>query len=267
MQLVQGKKDAGICLAKKCGNPSTRTVNGAPWGRDSAELCDRCYGRAIGEFGVERLTSGDTLAAVLDAPPAPATGNAEAARAEAEAGELLAQVQAFEIATREDLELAAEVLAEAKGKAKALETRLAEITRPLNAALASARDLFRPALTHYGTIERDVKARIAAFHAAESSRNAAALAAASAAHAAGDGAGVGEALAKVAHVAHVEGVSVRYSWAFEVEDLAAVPREFLAVDPDKVKAWIKSTAGKDQAPHPIAGIRFERRASVASRSA
>jgi BMFP domain-containing protein YqiC len=284
MQLVEGKKAAGVCLAKQCKNPAVRRVNGAPWGREIAELCDRCYGRAIGVFGAERVVIVEDREASHD-PPTPAEdrefraalraipseasppANAEAATATAEAAELLVQVQGFEIATREDLELAAEVLAEAKGKAKALEARLAEITRPLNAALASARELFRPALTHYGTIERDVKSRIAAFHAAESSRNAAALAAASAAHAAGDGEGVGEALAKVAHVAHVEGVSVRYSWAFEVEDLAQVPREFLVLDEAKVKAWIKSTAGKESAPHPIAGIRFERKASVASRSA
>lgn len=61
------------------------------------------------------------------------------------------ELRALPVVTAEQISFASELLIDVKGRLKHLEERLAEITKPLNAALKSARDLFRLRWTLTGT--------------------------------------------------------------------------------------------------------------------
>ena len=189
----------------------------------------------------------------------------EAKEATVEAEGLLATVREFRITTRGELELAAEGLADVKGRLKKLEAREKEITSPLNAALKSARALFRPAKEALAEVEGVIKASIARFSAEEEQRNRLAVQEAADAHEAGDAAGVEDALAKVATVAAVEGLSTYEKWDFLVEDASLVPREFCVVSETLLREHAAHTPKGDDPP-PVPGVRFFRRTVVASRS-
>lgn len=181
------------------------------------------------------------------------------------ASAMLAEVQGFVIQTRDDLQLAAEVLADVKGRAKRLDEREKEITKPLNAALKSARDLFRPAKNVLSEIEARIKGQIAAFQADENRRNQEAMRLAAEAHASGDARGTQEALAQVAHVKNVAGLTTYQKWDFKITNAAELPREFLMPNETLIKEHAAHTIG-DAEPTKIPGVRFFPRIVVSSRS-
>ncbi len=181
-----------------------------------------------------------------------------------EASQMLAVARDFSIQTRDDLAIVAEMLADIKGRAKRLEERKKEITGPLNAALKSARDLFRPAEEAFAQIEAAAKGKIAAFTADEERRNREALAAAAAAHACGDARGTQEALAQVATTKNVAGLSTYQKWDYEVVNEALLPREFLTANLTLIKEHASHSTKGD--PTPIPGVRFFPRVVVTSRS-
>lgn len=57
------------------------------------------------------------------------------------------------------------------------------------------------------------------------------------------------------------GTATVFSWDFEVEDLAEVPRSFLVLDPKAVKAYIKTTRGSNVEPK-VPGLKFTLAAST-----
>jgi len=181
-----------------------------------------------------------------------------------EANEVLATVKGFRVETREDLELAAEVLADVKGRAKRIEAREKEITKPLNDALKSARALFKPVRDALAEIEALIKGQIAAFTADEARRNAAALRLAADAHAAGDARGTQEALARVATTKNVAGISTYQKWDFEILNEMALPREFLIPNLTTIREHASHCT--DDTPTPIPGVRFFPRVVVSSRA-
>jgi hypothetical protein len=210
----------------------------------------------------------EALALVEDATEASPLGMpaAELAQETEEARGILEQAREMEIQTQEDLEFAAEVLKEAKGRAKRLEERQKEITAPLNAALKSVRDLFRAPLDFYATLERELKGRIAELKMREAEENRKAMAAAAAAHAEGNAAATGAALSTVKNVANVAGVSTREVWDFEIEDENAIPRAFLMPN---LRAIADKSKGLEKGSEPAAipGVRWIKRVAVSARSA
>lgn len=285
--IAQGTKGCG---GDACGLPCTRC--GSEYGgRCSVPDCDgerRCecppgngedeiVNRAVAaNFGEAHKPKEEPKGNALDELPAEAlavveetTGEtpmgvpaAELAQEAEEARGALEAAREMQIETQDDLEFAATVLGETKKKAKELEARLKEITAPLRAAEKSVRDLFRPALDFYGTLEKELKARIGEVKLRQEEENRRAMEAAAAAHAAGDAAGTSQALATVKNLASVKGVGARLAWDFEIEDESQLPRDYLMPN---VRA-ISDAAKGVETPPAIPGVRWFQKPIVSARS-
>lgn len=168
------------------------------------------------------------------------------------------QLRALPVSSPDQIAFASELLVDVKGKLKHLEERLAEITKPLNAALKSARDLFRPAVDAYGEAEVILKQKIAAAHEAIAAENRRAMLAAQEAMQQGNVMGAALATAAIAERPQVEGVRTREAWTFRVVDARLVPREFLVVDEKKIRAHV-AAHGDAQ---PIPGVSIEKTTQV-----
>lgn len=170
----------------------------------------------------------------------------------------LAQLETFKIASVEDLRWAEETMLMVKERYRALEEKRTSITKPLNAAKRAVDDLFNPATKPLARAELLLKAEIGRFELAQRAAQAAAM------EAVATGAAPPSALVAAIPSGHVAGVSIRESWAWEVVDIEAVPRQCMSVDPGKVKAVIDyaNKAGHEPA---IPGIRFYKQATVAGR--
>ena len=80
------------------------------------------------------------------------------------AQEVLTHIQAMDLQTNEDVEFAAELLADAKGQWKRLEEMKKSATKPMNDALKSIRSWFKPAQDFYKNSESAIKTKIATFN-------------------------------------------------------------------------------------------------------
>ena len=166
------------------------------------------------------------------------------------------------------MNFAAGVLTESKSKAKQLDGKRQEITKPLNEALRAVNALFKPAIVFYEKCERVMKLKISAAHARSQAEARKALNEASDAAASGDGPAVTTALQ--AHesaegFSEVDGVQYRSVWKFEVADLKLVPREYLQADLQRIQNVVVHKKGETSIP----GIRvYEDKviASVAARN-
>lgn len=273
---IKLKTPSGECEAKRCNRPSAATVPGECWDLDGKRvaLCERHVQEASQEFSLDEIegavipltVASVAVARVEDATAALEANTQDELREEtAEAKGALEEVKALEIQTQDDLDFAAETLAEVKGRSKRLKERLDLITKPMNEALKSARALFKPAMDYYGEIESELKKRISEHALRQEEANRQAMLAASAAHEAGDSEGTAEALASVTTLGEVSGLSTRQTWDFIVEDVSLLPREFLIPNEKLLGAHARSAKG--HAPTPIPGVRFVPKVVVASRSA
>lgn len=271
------------CSAQRCQEKPTHTVAGECWDRDGERIpvCPRHFEAAEEAFEISSFPgAGRVIGEDPDfdaAPPEPEivpgattkeihTPDPQAMALETrEAKDSLDLAREMVIETQEDLEFAAEILAGAKGKARELKSRLDKITKPLNAALKEARDLFRPALEYYGTIEVELKKRIEEVTLRQQEESRAAMLKAAEAHEEGDTAGATEALSQVKTVGSVQGLSTRQTWDFVIVDASQIPREFLIPNEKAIRAHAR--AAKNEAPNPIPGVKFVPRVIVASRSA
>lgn len=183
-----------------------------------------------------------------------------------EARDALSSFREFQILSKDDLDFAAQMLAEVKGNIKRLEERKQEITKPINDALKSIRALFKAPLDFYEECEAVLKGKLAQVHErAEQEKRAALLEAREAARE-GDSEGTSEALAKLDEAAkfpEVDGVQYRSQWRFEITDPEAVPREYCAPDLKLIGAVV---AHRKQATD-IPGVRVYEETIVASKSA
>lgn len=152
------------------------------------------------------------------------------------------------VRTNEEIAMASELLVDVKGRYKHLEERLQEITKPLNAALKSARDLFRPAMSAYEEAEQILKQKIGAAHAAIAEANRRAMLEAQAQLAAGDVRAAAVAATSIVERPRVEGVRVQEALTYRVVNALLVPREFLVVDDKKVKAHLAKYGEGAQIP-------------------
>jgi hypothetical protein len=260
---------AGECSAKRCGSESVENV--MVDGR-KVPLCQRhidamvLSGQIVQGAAERTLTlphiettavgvpqSSITVLSSVDPYTAELSAETEAAKAD------LAAIEDFEIATQDDMDLASAVISEAKERSGKLEARMQEITKPMRAAEKSVRDLFRPALTALGDIERIVKGKVGAYRLEQDARNAAALKAAAEAVARGEDAT--KALAGVVHTENTAGLSTRDVVKWEVLDEDAVPRELCSPDDRKIRVAIKDEHTV------IPGLRIYKDVSVISRKA
>lgn len=181
-----------------------------------------------------------------------------------EAKGILEEMEDLPVETQEDLEFAAETLAEIKGKAKELKAMQDRVVKPMNAALAELRSWFKPALDTLDKCEKILKRKIDKAHEEAHARQRAALDAAAAASMEGDTEAAEVALEKAMEqeLAPIKGLTMGHTWDYEITDFDAVPREYLLVDDKKVKAVIRAHKGNITIP----GIKPVRKTSVASRS-
>lgn len=195
------------------------------------------------------------------------SAKAELAKDADEAHELFGLVLDIPIESQADLELASEALAKAKGEYKRLEERKKAVTGPLTAAVNEVRSWFKPAQDYYAKAEASLKKSIADYHARVAQANADAMRLAAEAAASSDIEGVLVATSLIETPDKIKGLSVRETWDFEVLDVSQVPHKYLFVDEAAVKAHIKEHVDERTGePLPISGIRFFKKAIIASRS-
>lgn len=181
-----------------------------------------------------------------------------------DAQDVLDHVNGFEIKGQEDLEFAAELLADAKGHWNRLEEKRKKITQPMREALNEVQALFKPALNFYAECEVLLKTKIAEAHREAQAEQDRALAAAQTAHEQGDRAGTAAALAKAqtSELENPKGVSTRDVWKWRITHILSVPRQYLIIDQAKINKIVKERKGDTQIP----GIEVYKETSVASRS-
>jgi hypothetical protein len=255
MNIVKSIK-AGSCAVMRCQSPEVALVDGAPFGRPDLgiPLCQRHYKESLTDVTQAPLPASTAPAVVAPAPSAELALVPQNVKAEVEvegraAHEALSEIEAFVISSDEDLAFAAEVLTEVKGNYARLEERKKQATDPLNSALRTIRDWFRPAQDFYAKAETTLKGKIADYHKRRNDERQAALLAAAAAHQSGDGQGTQAALAAVPPPPpKVDGVSVREDWTYEITDFGAVPDKFKAINHALLLAVVKESKGNTNIP-------------------
>lgn len=141
-------------------------------------------------------------------------------------------VPSLVVASHEDYEFASDLLRQVKGEAKRLDERRKEITGPLNVALKSINDLFRPVISGWETVEATIKSKLSAYSAQiEAAQLAAMQAEASATPPPKD-----LVLAKPT----AEGISVRRVLRWKISDESKVGRDWCSPDPAKIEATLNA---------------------------
>lgn len=183
---------------------------------------------------------------------------------ESKAPELTNLVTVLPLASLEDIATATDVLRQVKTLEKALEEERKALVEPLKRESSAIDARYREPRRALERIEALLKTRIAEVHAAADRARTAALSAASTAAQAGDHAGATAAIMEAAAPApETPGVTVRYRWAPVLVDQWLVPREYLSVDPEKIKAAIPADG---TTPKDIPGISWSREPIVTARA-
>lgn len=177
---------------------------------------------------------------------------------------LLELIEDSDITNSDDYEVAGTMLKDLKGQAKKLKESRTEITGPMNKALEATRKLFRDPLKVLEQAERMLKQKMADYKNAIEEERQKALEVAGEASMAGDEEVAVAAMQRAAasKAPEVAGVSMTEVWDYEIVDEAEVPREFMCVDDDVVKATIKKNKGSTKIP----GLRIFSKTSVRSAS-
>lgn len=163
----------------------------------------------------------------------------------------LQAVQGFQVSSPALADRAAEMARLARANWKALEEKRKSITVPLLAAKNAADAVFRPSLDALAEIERTLKAKVGAYHAAVEAERRAALRASVESVAQGI-----VPTAEIPEPPRTEGVTVKQVWSFEVVDPDAVPRELCSPDEEKIQKAIWYANTPDRPPQEIPGVRF-----------
>lgn len=174
----------------------------------------------------------------------------------------ITQLRGYLVETDDDLEYVGQLVRSAKERWKELEERRTAITKPINEALRQVNALFKPVQDPLKQVEVIIKSKIAAYTMAQRASQERAMRDAAAAIQSGDVQAAAEHVAAIVPASVLAGVGVREVWTFRVVDESLVPREFLRVDEDKIKATIPK--GSD--PLPIPGIEFVKEGRVAVRT-
>lgn len=166
----------------------------------------------------------------------------ELARITTEVGESLEALKGLRIESAEEIAGYSEILTDVIKRRQELETIRKGATKPMLDDLAAVRALFTPAETVCKEIEEIIKGAIMEFRTRMAGTAAMSRAALQGAK---DATETATELAKVAGAEaaldDTQGpTTTRKTWTFTVADEASVPREWLKVDEDKIKAAIKS---------------------------
>jgi len=178
----------------------------------------------------------------------------------AQAAEFLAAVRASTISNETELKLWSELLADSKGRNNRLEAMKQEAVKPMNAALATIRNWFRPAQDQYAAIEFAIKDLISKYYAALKAANAAATAALTDSATSEE---VTEALTVMGETAkpEVAGLQVREVWHFRIVDESLLPRLYLMPNEKIIRAQIALGI------HEIPGVEIFQENQVIQRAA
>ena len=268
----QQEHQKGTCQVKTCEYTTAAFADGKTFFSKRASTLELCEDHL---FQAQEMAEAQGLTLVWQEYQAPAQETAlvpvdevkKQLAEEASLGEqTFMQIQAFVIETKEDLDFAAEVLADTKKTIKRLDDKRKEITGPLNEALKAANALFKPAIGFYEQCEKLIKAKISAAHAKAEEIARQALENASNAAVSGDSAGLTTALEvhdAAVQFPTVDGIQYRSSWKFEIVNEKEIPREFLTPDLRLIQSVVMHKKGATEIP----GVRvFEEKiiASVAS---
>lgn len=178
--------------------------------------------------------------------PSPSTLARQEADAQlAEANDWTAKLSTFVIQNDADEANIVGVIQETKSRAKALEAKRTEITKPLNEALRAVNALFKPPKDRFEALERMLKGKVVAYMTAKQAANVAAIQAAAVAP---TPQAAQQTLARVQLVEAPQSVSVRHVWKFEVTDPDVVPRELCSPDVNKI--------GRMDPGTPVPGVRW-----------
>ena len=184
---------------------------------------------------------------------------------ESRAPELTSLVEVLPLVSSEDIATATDVLRHVKALEKALEEERKALVEPLKKESSAIDARYREPRRALERIEGLLKGRIAEVYTAAERARTLALAAASTAAKAGDHEAATAAIVQAAAPApETPGVTVRYRWAPILTDQFLVPREYLSVDPEKIKAVIPADG---TAPKDIPGISWSREPIVTARAA
>lgn len=189
-----------------------------------------------------------------------------------ESSHLLTHATEFKIATAVSYQLAGEDLKRIKGAMKRLEDLRTAITRPMDAAKRAVMDLFRQPAERLETAERTIKGAMVSYanemerqqreerdraeREAQAERDRLAAAAARAADrgeadtadAIQQQADSVAAVVPIRETPKIAGIHFRDVWKFEITDAAAIPREFLQVDEQKIRRVVQAMKGDTRIP-------------------
>jgi hypothetical protein len=204
------------------------------------------------------------MPALNDSNPIVTAAQVEASTLLAHAQQVAASVPTLTINTAEEYHQAAAGLVELKGRWKVVEDKRTSLVKPLNDVVKSINAMFKPVLDSWDTTMATVKRAMQDYQVREAEAQRKALEAAAAL--AQQGQTGQEFTALVAQgsamPAKAQGISTRVMWRWRVVDAAAVPREYLSIDPAKVDAVVK--AQQDGAKIP--GIEVYREEIMAVRA-
>lgn len=177
-----------------------------------------------------------TAVALPDLTPADTVAH----QAEVAAKQVEATMASIQVTTAEQAQWAVNAAHQLRQHQRALEAEKETVAKPLRDLALEHGRRWKPAIDAIGRAIAHLKARALAFQAAERERQAQALQAAT------SPAEVAEAVAIVAP--SPKGLQERASWAWEVEDLAKVPRDYLVLDTARLDA--EARAQKDKLAVP-----------------
>jgi hypothetical protein len=256
----------GQCEAMRCTHTHVDTVEGAMWSRHiPVGLCVAHLSQLL-TFAEQNPNYDPSTALVRTGEPLDGivvpenwADNAYATVAairesEAEAKEVLGMIDELRIDGQDDMASVSDFLRDVKTKRNGIETGDKQITAPLVLIIKRVRELIAPAKTAWTEAESLLRQKLSKAAVEESERNQKLLDEASEAHS--NGLGVGEHLGQMTTATDLEGVSVKVVWVAIVDDLSALPDDYVIRHPNlpRLKAYCASFVGKE--PDPIAGVRF-----------
>lgn len=188
----------------------------------------------------------------------------EAQLATRQAEDARAHAQCMEITNPGEYRAAAEELKMLAAKTRELDAKRKEATRPLDEAKKAIMAWFRPAIDAVDTASHVLRRGLGAYDAKQREAEQAAARDAVVAIRAGNvvhATSLTQAAFSTA-AAPVAGVSTRQVWDFEIVDVAAVPREYLEINEQKIRLVVRAL--KEGASIP--GIRVFTRSEMVVKS-
>jgi hypothetical protein len=171
-------------------------------------------------------------------------------------------IKSLRVVTQEHILAASPLLQQIKGDMKRLDERKKAITKPLNDALRSVRDLFRPAEQALEEAERHLKTEIGNAQRNIQEANRLAALATQAALQQHDVRAAALASGAIQATEAPQGISYRDRFEFRIVDAAKLPREFLMPDERRIRAYIAEHGERASIP----GVAIEKRVAVVARA-